>query len=209
MLKNGDRHHSDGALLSSSVETHVIEPSTYNIGELVKFRSTIAVNLNVSLTINYQVPVYDSKQPRILQSEPTTTSRCERAKWRKSYPLMWNICQVRHILHNTGILNQSGDGKAQSVQALGNEQYMWENVGRFLAGANFSSLKRSDRHWGQLSLLINGCWGLFLPRQNGRSVKISSGYAKSDWRYTSAINMPHGAGKDSFIFIVNQSLHQL
>jgi len=73
MLENGDRHHSHGALLRSSVETHGIETSTYNIGELVKFRSTIAVNLYMSLTINYQVPVCDSKQPTILQSEPTTT----------------------------------------------------------------------------------------------------------------------------------------
>jgi hypothetical protein len=79
MLENGDRHHSHGTLLRSSVETHGIEPLIYN-GELVKFRSTIAVNLNIPLTINYQVPVYVSKQPRILQSEPTTTSRCERAK---------------------------------------------------------------------------------------------------------------------------------
>lgn len=79
MSENGDRHHSHGTLLRSSVETHGIEPSTYNTGESVKFRSTITVNLNVLLTINYQVPVYDSKQPRILQSEPTTTARRERA----------------------------------------------------------------------------------------------------------------------------------
>jgi len=80
MLENGDRHHSHGKLLHSSAETHGIEPSTYNTGELVKFRSAVAVNLNMSLTTNYQVPVYDSKQPRILQSEQTTTSRRERAK---------------------------------------------------------------------------------------------------------------------------------
>lgn len=85
---------------------------------------------------------------------------------------------------------------------------MWENVGRFLEGGKFLFPKTSS-HWGQLSLLINRWWGLFLPRQNGRGVEISSSYAKSDWRYTSAINMPHGAGKDNFIFTVNQSLHQL
>jgi hypothetical protein len=35
MLENGDRNQSQDTLLRNSVETHGVEPSTYNTGELV------------------------------------------------------------------------------------------------------------------------------------------------------------------------------
>lgn len=72
---------------------------------------------------------------------------------------------------------------------------------------NFYPSKRSDRLWGQLSLLFIGnrgsFWGAKKPRREGDHTRLSSAEVENDWSYTSLLLIyVRGVEKDNITFFI-------